>query len=66
MTRRKPLTLFRGLAARISSSRACLWDSNTLKDELASNPKVLDFILGQSAHHGLARPLQNGRAGTPQ
>lgn len=52
MNRRKSLTLFGGLAAGISSSRACLWDSNTLKDELASNPKVLDLILGQFPHHG--------------
>ena len=52
MNRRKSLRLFGGFATTISSSRACLWDSHTLKDEHASKPEVLDLILGQFPHHG--------------
>jgi tetratricopeptide (TPR) repeat protein len=31
---------------------ACIWDSDTLRDELQSNPDSFDLITGQFPHHG--------------
>lgn len=52
MNRRTALPLIGGFFALTGRSPACLWDRDTLKDELASNPDTLDLILGQFPHHG--------------
>lgn len=52
MNRRRCLPLLAGLAGTTGRTFACLWDRDTLKDELASNPGSLDLILGQFPHHG--------------
>lgn len=42
------LTLFLLLTA----VHACLWDSDTIRDELKADPSVYDLITGQFPHHG--------------
>lgn len=36
------------------STQACLWDRDTIKDELKNNASVYDVIMGQFYHHGKA------------
>ncbi len=50
MNRRHALFLLTG--ATILPAHACLWDRDTLADEIALTPETLDLILGQFPHHG--------------
>ena len=52
MNRRTALPLLGGFFSLTGRSPACLWDRDTLKDELSNNPDTLDLILGQFPHHG--------------
>ncbi|MEJ6573061.1 MAG: hypothetical protein QNL01_10150 [Akkermansiaceae bacterium] len=46
MNRRSAIWIGLGAYLAVGSSHACLWDTDTLKDEAASNPGLLDLILG--------------------
>jgi tetratricopeptide (TPR) repeat protein len=37
-----------------SNGTACLWDRDTIRDEIASKSSAYDLIVGQVAHHGSA------------
>ncbi len=51
-----PTILAALLIALTAASRAdaCIWDANTLRDELETRADVFDLILGQFPHHGAA------------
>ena len=36
------------------SAKACLWDRDTLRDELENKSSIYDVVMGQFAHHGKA------------
>lgn len=38
----------------LSDAAACLWDRDTLRDEITSKTSAYDLIVGQVAHHGSA------------
>ncbi|MFK5923173.1 MAG: hypothetical protein QM496_13425 [Verrucomicrobiota bacterium] len=38
----------------LSDAAACLWDRDTLRDEITSKTSAYDLIVGQVAHHGAA------------
>ena len=52
MNRRNALYLLGGLVAGTGRVTACLWDRDTLKDDIATQASSLDLILGQFPHHG--------------
>jgi len=52
MNRRKVLSILGLSLVNSGQSLACLWDTDTLADEIASQPTSLDLILGQIPHHG--------------
>ena len=33
-------------------AEACIWDSDTLRDESIAHPSWFDILIGQFAHHG--------------
>ncbi|MFT5905537.1 MAG: tetratricopeptide (TPR) repeat protein [Cryomorphaceae bacterium] len=52
MKRRKALCVLGALLAGGNRGFACLWDTDTLADEVAIQANSLDLILGQFPHHG--------------
>jgi len=54
MNRRKALWILGGLTVGAGRVSACLWDRDTLKDDILAQASSLDLILGQFPHHGEA------------
>ncbi len=50
MNRRNALCVLGGLLAGGNRGLACLWDTDTLSDEVATQASSLDLILGQFPH----------------
>ncbi len=54
MNRRQFLPLTGAFFASLSPLAACLWDTDTLQDEIKVEASLFDLILGQVPHHGAA------------
>ena len=67
MKRRKAIGILTSFGFSTAVGSACLWDTNTLKEEIAIRPKLWDLLLGQFPHHGDAyyqtRIVRLGKAG---
>ncbi|MDP4780092.1 MAG: hypothetical protein NWS16_07635 [Akkermansiaceae bacterium] len=52
MNRRQALRILGGLGISTTVGSACLWDTDTLREEIAVRPTMWDLLLGQFPHHG--------------
>lgn len=52
MKRRQAIQILSGLGISTAISSACLWDTDTLREEVANRPTLWDLLLGQFPHHG--------------
>ena len=52
MKRREALGILGFLGASAGMGRACLWDRDTLREEVLVRPTLWDLLLGQFPHHG--------------
>ena len=49
-----------GLVLGWGGAHACIWDTDTLRDELRMQPGLFDLITGQFPHHGKMEPGSHG------
>lgn len=52
MRRRTAVVAVAGLLAATSASALCIWDTDTLRDEMQTKADDFDLITGQFPHHG--------------